>query len=99
MSEVPFDINSLTEKSKHDGIDQLVVGAMIEDKDKVLIVKRAAEEDFLPDIYEIPGGKVDENETIIQALQREIFEETVQNMGRVIKYLGYFDSTNHNQEN
>ncbi len=43
-------------------------------------------------LYELAGGKVDENETLLQAAQRELREETGY-VSENIQYLGYFYPT------
>jgi len=60
-------------------IDKLVTGTAVfnsSTKPKILIVKRAPHEDYLPNSWEIPGGKVDEGETIATGVARELLEET-----------------------
>ena len=42
------------------------------DKDKVLIAKRSRKSDYLPEYYELPGGKVNFGEELTVALKREI---------------------------
>ncbi|KAJ1719711.1 hypothetical protein LPJ53_005569 [Coemansia erecta] len=49
----------------------------------VLIVQRAATERSYPNEWEIPGGHVDPGETILQAVAREIFEETALKVTRI----------------
>ena len=40
------------------------------------LLKRAAHEDLFPSMWPVPGGHIDEGETIQQAIHRETFEET-----------------------
>ncbi len=44
------------------------------DKNKVLITKRTAKQ-HLAGLWEFPGGKVEQNEDVVSALQRELYEE------------------------
>ena len=54
---------------------KLCVGALIVCGDQFLIIKRTATDDFLPDLWEFPGGHVEPTETIPEALVRELKEE------------------------
>lgn len=45
------------------------------DKTKVLVVKRNENEIAYPGYWAFPGGKVESNETIFEALKRETLEE------------------------
>ena len=54
----------------------LAVRAIIIDDEKILIIKRSANSKTNPNKWELPGGKVEQNETFDQALIREVFEET-----------------------
>lgn len=51
------------------------VQAVIFNGGKVLVVQRTKEESFLPDIWETPGGEVQEGETLRDACKREVLEE------------------------
>ena len=51
-----------------------VVGAVIVDKGKILAAQRG-ENMALAGMWKFPGGKIEENETPQQALQRELQEE------------------------
>jgi mutator protein MutT len=50
------------------------VGALIIEDDRVLLVRRASEP--LKGEWSLPGGVVEAGETLIEALQRELLEET-----------------------
>ena len=52
-----------------------VAVSVIEYKNKILITKRL-NKNFLPGLWEFPGGKIEKNETAIQAIIREVKEET-----------------------
>ena len=53
-----------------------VVAAIINHKNKILCVQRKINKyDYISKKYEFPGGKIEFNETHIQAIKREIMEE------------------------
>ena len=52
-----------------------VAVSVIEYKNKILITKRL-NKNFLPGLWEFPGGKIEKNETDIQTIIREVKEET-----------------------
>lgn len=81
----------LENRAKDDGIEKIVVGAMItNDNDEILLMKRK-EDDFMGGIFEIPGGNAEDGEGIYEVLEREIKEETNFDLKRVISYINYFD--------
>lgn len=87
----------LVEQSKKDGIQKIVMGAVISNgADKVLCVKRHSD-DFMPGLWELPSGNMDKGETPIDCLVRETREETGLTVnvkaGGVIDYVGSFDYT------
>jgi 8-oxo-dGTP pyrophosphatase MutT (NUDIX family)/GNAT superfamily N-acetyltransferase len=57
------------------GVDRLVAGAVVHDRDRVLVVRRSADESFLPGIEELPSGGCEPGETLQDALVRELAEE------------------------
>jgi 8-oxo-dGTP diphosphatase len=49
---------------------------LIDEDDKILILKRSTDSKTNPGKWELPGGKVDQKESFDQALIREVYEET-----------------------
>jgi 8-oxo-dGTP diphosphatase len=49
-------LEKLTVQAANDGVQQLVVGAIVQDENKVLLLKRP-EDDFMGGIFELTSGK------------------------------------------
>jgi 8-oxo-dGTP diphosphatase len=84
------EYSELTTQAKNEQVQRFVVGAIITKDSKYLFLERK-KEDFMGGIYELPSGKVEENESLIQALKREVKEETGLDMIDVKKYVSGFD--------
>ncbi|MEU6261735.1 NUDIX hydrolase [Saccharopolyspora shandongensis] len=84
-------LHTLLADAARDGITKLVVGAVIANPDgEVLLLHRQAG-DYLAGLWELPSGGVDEGETLIDALGREVNEETGLTVTSIGDYLGHFD--------
>jgi 8-oxo-dGTP diphosphatase len=57
-------------------VTRVVVGAVIIERQKVLLLQRNAEESTYPNLWELPSGKKHHLEKIDDALAREVKEET-----------------------
>ena len=91
MTIEPKTISGLLEKAEQDSIQKLVVGAIIIKDGCILILRRASTEDFLPGLEEIPSGGVDAGETLLEALHREVWEETGLTITEICSYENAFD--------
>jgi len=80
----------LAEKAKGDGVEKTVVGAVIKDKDKALLLERNSNE-FMGGLVELASGKIEKGETILDGLQREVLEETGLQISEIHSYIGSFD--------
>jgi 8-oxo-dGTP diphosphatase len=77
--------------AKNDGIDRLVVGAIILNPEGHFLVLERVSTDFMGGIEELPSGKVEYGENLGTALTREVKEETNLQINDIICYLWYFD--------
>lgn len=84
--------DELTVQDTADGIQQQVVGAVIRDGERVLLLRRPMD-DFRGGTWELPSGKVDPGEGLDEALRREVAEETGLAVANVLAYLGAFEYT------
>ncbi len=83
-------IKKLLKQAERDGIQKIVVRAVIKQNGEFLLLERSASE-FLGGLIVLPGGAVDAGEDILHALTREIKEETNLVITKIINYLGSFD--------
>ncbi len=83
-------VDNLLSKSLNEGIEKSVVGAIIKDGEKFLLLKRPVD-DFMGGINELPSGNLEKDEDLVSALNREVKEETDLDIEKIVKYLGHFD--------
>lgn len=86
----PELLEQLTAEAERDGVQQLVVGAVVQHDGKVLLLQRP-EDDFMGGIFELPSGKVEPGEALDTALVREVAEETGLSVTAIRDFLGSFD--------
>lgn len=85
-------IKQLVATAQQDGVQKLVVGAVIRKDGKFLLLERMPS-DFMGGLVELPSGTVDAGEDLLTALAREVQEETGLAVTSVLAYLGPFDYT------
>lgn len=94
MSKAQFlgSIDNLPDSSAN--YDKLTIGAAIIRSPKmsggaqILLLQRNMDEEYYPGVYEIPGGKVDDQDaTIAAAITREVSEETNLVVSRILNKL------------
>jgi 8-oxo-dGTP diphosphatase len=85
-------LEELNTEAERDGVQQLVVGAVVQHDGKVLLLQRP-DDDFMGGIFELPSGKVEAGEALDAALKREVKEESGLDVAAIRDYLGSFDYT------
>ena len=83
-------------------VREIARGVIVNDKNEIAILKTVSNDIFIRDCYELPGGGVNEGESLIDAFKREAIEETgysvkdIQEIGDVIDYYNLIERENHN---
>ena len=81
----------LLEEAQKDNIKKIVVGGIILNRKREVLVVTRKPHDFLGGIDELPSGHLEAGETILQGMAREIKEETGMDIALIESYLNYFD--------
>lgn len=68
-----------------------VVGAIIENEHKEILCALRSPKMSIPNNWEFPGGKIEENESLKQAIEREIKEE----LACDIEFIDVFNDNTH----
>ncbi len=76
---------------KQDGIQKVVVGAVIDMGEKQPLLLKRTSDDFMGGLVELPSGTVDNGETLEDALVREVKEETNLTITKITKFISTFD--------
>ena len=84
------DLTATLDAAVRDGIEKIVVGAIISRDGKVLVLRRR-QDDFLGGLDELPSGHVEHGESVLAALRREVKEETGLVITRINGLVGQFD--------
>ena len=84
-----YDI--LIDEGKKDGIIKNVVGGIIINQNNEFLLMTRKTDDFYGGIDELPSGNMETNETIYEALVREIKEETNLDVEKIENYINSFD--------
>ncbi|MEM7033012.1 MAG: NUDIX hydrolase [Chloroflexota bacterium] len=85
----------MAKPDSHPQYPRVAVGALVMFEDKVLLVKRGKPP--ASGVWALPGGRVEWGESLIQAVQREVIEETGINI-EVGKIIYTFDSITRNDQ-
>ena len=90
QNNATFSEQDFREQAKKDGITHISTGVAVLRNGKILMVRRTAD-DFLGGAYELPGGGVDEGETITDGAIREVKEETGLVVSKIVTNFNGFD--------
>lgn len=85
-----FDEAAARDHAAKDGITHFTTGIAVVNDGQVLVVERVPH-DFQGGNYELPGGGIDEGETVIDSVKRELKEETGLDLTEITGMIRGFD--------
>lgn len=83
--------DNIEKKARVDGIEKIVAGGIVINKEEKILFLKRREDDFMGGILELPSGNVEKNEKIDQGLKREVKEETNLDIERIGIFVNTFD--------
>jgi 8-oxo-dGTP diphosphatase len=84
---------AIRKQAVSDGVTHIATGVAVVKDDKILVVRRVADDETLAGEWELPGGGVDPGETIKEGAIRELYEETGLDVDTVLGTFEGFDYT------
>jgi len=72
-----------------------VVGAIIENENNEILCALRSPKMSIPNSWEFPGGKIEDNETLKEAIEREIKEE----LACKVEFIDSFNDNTHEYDN
>ena len=88
-----IDEKEMRQKASDEEVTHFTTGIAVFKDGKLLVVRRVAHDIDLAGEWELPGGGVDDNETIEQGAVRELKEETNLDVTKVLGIFEGFDYT------
>ncbi len=79
---------NLIEEARKEGIEKLAIEALVQKDGKVLLIEELGKGESF---YGFPAASLKEEESIPQALQRAVTENTAMQLKEVKSYLGHYD--------
>lgn len=85
--------SDLVKQANKEGIDRVTTALIIAPAHTVLLMRRSEGDDIMYGFWELPGGEIENGETVTEAIQRQLRDEAGLKLKKIDDYIGCFDYT------
>jgi len=96
FSQISTDfLNKLLQDANNQGLIACTDVLIVNQNKEIFIQKRSPTRKLYPNCWEVPGGHIENGESILQTLTREIKEEVSMDLIQILGFVDYFDWQNN----
>ena len=85
------ELEEIQKRARQDGVDLLVGALVLRSDGRIFAQRRSLNRTLFPGCWDIAGGHVERGEWLVEALKRELMEETGWHLKDVLDVVGVFD--------
>jgi predicted alpha/beta hydrolase family esterase/ADP-ribose pyrophosphatase YjhB (NUDIX family) len=85
--EIQEELQKIELEAKKQDLQIIVDAVIVNSQNQIFVQKRNSDRKFYPNCWDLAGGHLQKNETILECLKREVKEETSWNLSKIKKII------------